>query len=163
MQSAPNALALPAASDPVAYWDMAHVLSLVGDNLVKVDAEDRPQPALAISWQRDSTSRHWQFALRHGIKFHDGSLASPAAIAQILGALHPNWRVRVSQGFVQRHPFSRPSTTGGSVTIETDVTAPSLLAELATAAQSDSHPQYQRHSDRHRAVSRHGISTGKIS
>jgi peptide/nickel transport system substrate-binding protein len=131
MQSAPNSLTIPAASDPVAYRDMARVLSLVGDSLVKVDAEDRARPALAISWQRDSTSRHWQFILRHGVKFHDGSLASPAAIAQILGALHPNWKVQASQVFASASPSVDNSTNGGSLTIDTDVPDLSLLAELA--------------------------------
>ncbi|MGH7093091.1 MAG: hypothetical protein ACREFB_06100, partial [Stellaceae bacterium] len=96
MQSAPNALVLPAASDPAGYWDVARVLTLVADTLVRVDAEDRPQPALATAWQRDSTARHWQFTLLRGVKFHDGSIVSAAAIAQILGALHPNWTVRVA-------------------------------------------------------------------
>src|SRR5271166_4241418 len=93
MQSAPDALVLPAASDPADYWDLARILSLVGDTLVKLDPEDRPQPGLAVAWQRDSTSRHWQFTLRRAVKLHDGTPASPALIAQILGALHPNWKV----------------------------------------------------------------------
>ena len=133
MQSAPNALVLPAASDPSAYWDVARVLSLVGDNLIRVDAEDRPEPALAIAWQHDSTARHWQFTLRRGIKFHDGSLASPAAIAQILGALHPNWVVRISVGTMNLNsnfPSSEP-TPRELLTIDTDAPSPSLLAELA--------------------------------
>ena len=131
MQSAPNALVLPAASDPAAYWDVARVLSLVGDNLVRVDAEDRPQPNLALSWQRDSTSRHWQFTLRRGVKLHDGSPASPAVIAQILGALHPNWKVQVAQVFASASLPKDGSVSGDSLTIDTDVPAPSLLAELA--------------------------------
>jgi len=131
MQSAPDALVLPAATDPTAYWDMARLLSLVGDNLVRVDAEDRPHPALAVSWQHDSTARHWQFTLRRGAKFHDGSLASAPAIAQILGALHPNWKVQASQAFAAA-PYSRDvSASGDSLSIDVDAPAPSLLAELA--------------------------------
>jgi MarR-like DNA-binding transcriptional regulator SgrR of sgrS sRNA len=130
MCTAPNALVLPDPSDPTAYWDIARVLSLVGDTLVRVDAEDRPQPALAIEWQRDATARHWQFVLRHGVKFHDGSAAAPAAIAQILGALHPNWVVQASSvsGGVR---VSGDGSRGDSVTIETDVASPFLPAELA--------------------------------
>ncbi len=133
MQSAPNALVLPPASDPAAYWDVSRVLSLIGDTLVKIDAEDRPQPALAVAWQRDSTSRHWQFTLRRAVKFHDGSLASPAAIAQILGALHPNWVVRVSAGPMNLNSIfpSTDSPMKELLTIDTDVPAPSFLAELA--------------------------------
>src|SRR5216684_3116565 len=96
MQSAPNALDLPANATPADYWDTARTLSLIGDTFVKLDALGRPQPALAIAWQSDPSARHWQFTLRRGVKFHDGSLASPGAIAQILGAIHPGWTVRAS-------------------------------------------------------------------
>ena len=116
MQSAPNALDLPANATPADYWDTARTLSLIGDTLVKLDALGRPQPALAVAWQSDPSARHWQFTLRRGVKFHDGSAASPAAIAQILGALHPNWNVRASADLVS---------------IDSETAMPSLLAELA--------------------------------
>jgi len=130
MRSAPNALVLPDASEPVGYWNIARVLSLVGDTLVRVDAEDRPQPGLAVEWQRDATARHWQFGLRRGVKFHDGSAASPAAIAQILVALHPNWVVQASSASAGVRVWSDGSR-GDSIAIETDVAAPFLPAELA--------------------------------
>src|SRR6202521_4249701 len=116
MQSAPNALDLPANAIPADYWDIARTLSLIGDTLVKLDAQGRPQPALAVAWQSDPSARHWQFTLRRGVKFHDGSAASPGAIAQILGALHPGWNVRAS---------------ADSVSIDSETAMPSLLAELA--------------------------------
>ena len=129
MQSAPNALALPDASDPASYWDIARVLSLVGDTLVRVDAEDRPQPGLATAWRHDSTMRHWEFTLRPGIRFHDGSASSPAAVAQILAALHPNWTVRVSPTLL--FASATGSAAADSVIIDSGIDAPSLLAELA--------------------------------
>jgi ABC-type transport system substrate-binding protein len=116
MQSAPNTLDLPANATPTGYWDIARSLSLVGDTLVRLDALDRPQPALAVAWQSDPSARHWQFTLRRGVKFHDGSAASPAAIAQILSALHSGWTVRAS---------------ADGVAIESEADMPSLLAELA--------------------------------
>ncbi|MGO9402461.1 MAG: ABC transporter substrate-binding protein [Terriglobales bacterium] len=116
LQSSPNALDLLANATPSEYWDAARTLSLIGDTLVKLDAQDRPQPALAVAWQSDPGARHWQFTLRRGVKFHDGSAASPAAIAQILGALHPNWNVRAA---------------ADSIAIESETAMPSLLAELA--------------------------------
>src|SRR5258706_2867826 len=93
LQSAPSALNLPANATPADYWDTTRTLSLIADTLVKLDAQGRPQPALAMAWLSDPSGLHWQFPLRHGVKFHDGSLASPGAIAQILGALHPSWNV----------------------------------------------------------------------
>ncbi len=118
LQSAPDTLDLPATAAPAIYWDMARTLSLIGDTLVKLDAQGRPQPALAVAWQSDSTARHWQLTLRRGVKFHDGSVASPTAIAQILGALHPGWNVRASADAV-------------SINIDSEAPMPSLLAELA--------------------------------
>jgi peptide/nickel transport system substrate-binding protein len=116
LQSAPNTLELPANSAPSDYWDAARVLALVADNLVAIDVQNRPHPALAVAWQSDAAARHWQFTLQYGVKFHDGSLASAGAIAQILGALHADWNVHAS---------------GDSLTIDTEASSPSLLAELA--------------------------------
>ncbi len=118
LQSAPGALDVPANAPPADYWDMARTLSLIGDTLVKLDVQGRPRPALAEAWQSDPSARHWQFTLRRGVKFHDGSAASPAAIAQILGALHSNWNVRASADSV-------------SIDIDSETAMPSLLAELA--------------------------------
>ncbi len=119
LQSTPDALELPsnpANPTPAEYWDAVRTLSLIGDTLVKLDALDRPEPALAVAWQSDASARHWQFALRRGVKFHDGSAATPAAIAQILGALHSGWTVRAS---------------ADSLTIDSETAVPSLMAELA--------------------------------
>jgi peptide/nickel transport system substrate-binding protein len=116
MQSAPTTLDLPASATPTDYFDMARLLSLIGDNLVKVDAQDRPQPGLAVSWQSDSTARHWQFTLRPGAKFHDGTSASAGMIAQIVVTLHPDWNARAALDIL---------------TIDTDISTPNLLAELA--------------------------------
>ena len=116
LQSAPDTLDIPANATPTDYWDIARTLSLIGDTLVTLDAQGRPHPALAVAWQSDAGARHWQITLRRGVKFHDGSSASPAAVAQILGALHPGWNVRAS---------------ADSISIESETEAPSLLAELA--------------------------------
>jgi len=116
LQSAPNALALPVNSAPADYWDAARVLSLVADNLVTIDAQNHAHPALALAWESDAPARHWQFALRHGVKFHDGSAASAGAIGQVLGALHPDWNVHSS---------------GNLLTIDVEASVPSLPAELA--------------------------------
>ena len=128
MQSAPNALDLPSNATPADYWDAAGILSLIGDTLVKLDAQSRPQPALAVAWQGDPSARHWLLTLRRGVKFSDGTAASPAAIVQILGAVHPKWNVRASSD---------------SVSIDSETPMPSLLAELASAAQSRTQAPWQ--------------------
>ncbi len=53
MQSAPITLDLPANATPADYWDTARTLSLIGDTLVTLDPQGRPQPALAQEWQSD--------------------------------------------------------------------------------------------------------------
>ncbi len=124
MQTAPNALEVPANTTPTTpanYWDLTRTLSLIGNTLVTLDAQDRPHPALAVAWHNDDSARHWEFTLRPGVKFHDGSAASSAAIAQILGALHPGWNVRVASG----------AAATDAVWIDTDAPMPSVLAELA--------------------------------
>jgi peptide/nickel transport system substrate-binding protein len=45
---------------------------LLYDNLVAVDADNQPIPALAESWHADSTLTRWVFDLRKGVEFHDG-------------------------------------------------------------------------------------------
>jgi peptide/nickel transport system substrate-binding protein len=116
LQSAPNSLELPAGGTPVDYWDVARILALVADNLVEVDAAGRAQPALALTWQSDLNGKRWQFTLRRGVKFHDGSAASAVTIAQVLGERHSDWTVRGA---------------GDLLTIESDSPMPWLLAELA--------------------------------
>jgi peptide/nickel transport system substrate-binding protein len=116
VESAPNALEVPANATSADYWAMTRVLALIGDTLVKVDAQDHPQSALATAWQSDSPARHWQFTLRRGVHFHDGSALTAGSVAQILSELHPEWTVR---------------GVGESLAIESDHSMPSLLAELA--------------------------------
>jgi MarR-like DNA-binding transcriptional regulator SgrR of sgrS sRNA len=116
LQSAPNTMEMPSDSSPEAYWDAAHILALVADNLVTMDAAARPQPSLALAWQSDPSARHWQFTLRHGVRFHDGSAVTLVTVAQILGALHPNWNVRAADDLLA---------------VDSDQPWPGLLAELA--------------------------------
>ncbi len=116
LQAVPNSLELPANASPAEYWDSARILALLADNLVILDATGRAQPALAVAWQSDMNGKRWQFTLRRGVKFHDGSAASAATIAQILGDRHSDWTVRGS---------------GDLLTIESDNPIPSLPAELA--------------------------------
>jgi ABC-type transport system substrate-binding protein len=98
------------------YRDASRLLALMADNLVNIDAQARTAPALAAAWQTDSTAKNWQFTLRHGVRFHDGSTLSAGAVAQILGPLHPDWRIGGS---------------GDTLTIDSDHPLPGLLAELA--------------------------------
>jgi peptide/nickel transport system substrate-binding protein len=93
------------------------VESLVFDRLVRFDDQGVPQPALAISWQHDAASKRWQFRLREGVKFTDGSLLTPEAAALALQQLLGN-------------EFD-VSANSDSVIIQADRSLTGLLAQLA--------------------------------
>lgn len=65
------------------------VASLVFDRLVTLDDYGRFQPALATEWSRDTLAKNWQFKLRQGVKFSDGSALTPADVANALRGLLP--------------------------------------------------------------------------
>jgi len=99
---------------------------LMFDTLVTTDDSGRVQPSLAASWQLSSNNHGWQFRLRRGIKFHDGTPLTAEIVAASLRAANPSWNV---------------SAEGDSVTVE--ATDPELLAQLAlprnaVAKRSDS-------------------------
>jgi ABC-type transport system substrate-binding protein len=102
------------------------VTMLMFDTLVTTDENGRVQPSLAASWQLASNNHGWQFRLRRGIKFHDGTSLTAEIAAASLRAANPSWNV---------------STDGDSVTIEgSDPELPAQLAlpRNAIAKRSDS-------------------------
>jgi peptide/nickel transport system substrate-binding protein len=88
---------------------------LMFDTLVTVDNRGRLQPSLATSWQSEPGNQRWQFSLRRGVKFHDGSPLTPEAVAASLRVANPSWNA---------------SATVDSVVIEREAAAPDLPAEL---------------------------------
>lgn len=54
------------------------------ETLVGADAEGRPVPALAERWSVDPAGLEWRFALRPGLRFHDGTAVTPQAAADSL-------------------------------------------------------------------------------
>src|SRR5216683_8162055 len=63
------------------------IYSLVFDRLFRLDEHGTLQPALAISWQHDAQSKRWQFRLRDGVKFTDGTPLTPPVAAMALQQL----------------------------------------------------------------------------
>ncbi len=63
--------------------------ALVFDRLVSLDNYGRFAGQLAIEWSHDAVARRWQFALRTGVKFSDGSALSAADAAAALAPLLP--------------------------------------------------------------------------
>jgi len=89
---------------------------LIFDTLVIVDNRGRLRPALATSWKAEPGNQRWQFWLRRGVKFHDGSPLTPEAVAASLRLANPGWSILAAVD---------------SVIIERDTPAPDLGAELA--------------------------------
>jgi ABC-type transport system substrate-binding protein len=92
--------------------------SLVFDRLARLDKHGMLQPALATSWEHDPSFKRWQFRLRDGVKFSDGSPLTPPiaalALQQLLGASFD------------------VSATSDNVVIQADHSLPNFPMELAT-------------------------------
>jgi peptide/nickel transport system substrate-binding protein len=91
---------------------------LMFETLVTLDDRGRLQPVLATSWQAASGNQRWQFWLRRGVKFHDGSRLTAEAVAAALRSANPDWNV---------------SPAADSVVIERDAGDADLAARLALA------------------------------
>ncbi len=63
--------------------------ALVYDRLVTLDDYGRFQPALAIEWSHDAAAKNWQFKLRPGVMFSDGSPLTSADVVASLQSLLP--------------------------------------------------------------------------
>ena len=63
--------------------------SLLYDRLFTLDEFGRFQPALATEWSHDGPAKNWQFKIRAGVKFSDGSTLTAKDIASALQALLP--------------------------------------------------------------------------
>jgi ABC-type transport system substrate-binding protein len=97
---------------------MERLLGLVFERLVRMNDAGQPQPALAISWQHDANFTRWQFQIRAGVKFHDGTiLSSDAVVAALQAEDAGRWNASVA---------------GTAVVFEFKSPRPKLLAELAT-------------------------------
>ncbi|HXC48984.1 MAG TPA: ABC transporter substrate-binding protein [Candidatus Sulfotelmatobacter sp.] len=84
--------------------------SLVFDRLVTLDDHAKFQPALATEWSHDAAARSWQFKLRSGVRFSDGSLLTPAdAVVSMQISLGKGFEVTsVENGIVIRAAHSTP-------------------------------------------------------
>jgi len=89
---------------------------LIFETLVMIDQDGQVQPLLAESWQTANGQRRWQFHLRQGVRFHDGTVLTAEGAAASLRMANPGWNV---------------TADSDSVTIQCENSAPELLAELA--------------------------------
>ena len=112
MEGAPASLdpATPTAN-PGAAATKERLMALVYDTLTRLDDTGRAVPAIALSWQSDSSNKRWEFRVRSNVKFQDGTPMTQEAIAQSLAAADGSWHA---------------SAAGYGIVIETDSPAPDL-------------------------------------
>jgi peptide/nickel transport system substrate-binding protein len=67
--------------------DHAPPRDLVFETLVSFDNSAQPRPALAATWRHDADFKRWEFQLRPGVRFHDGTPLTAAVAAACLERL----------------------------------------------------------------------------
>ena len=56
------------------------------DGLTQMDASGALRPALVLTWEQDNNFHRWQFRLRPGVRFQDGTALTPQAVVASLAA-----------------------------------------------------------------------------
>lgn len=97
--------------------DSEKLAGLVYDRLVTLDDYGRFQPALATEWMHDAAGRNWQFKLRAGVHFSDGSALMPSDVVTALQAT-------LGRGF-------EVGATENGISIRASRLTPDLLEQLA--------------------------------
>jgi peptide/nickel transport system substrate-binding protein len=127
--------------------------NLVYDRLVTLDDHAKFQPSLATEWTHDLAFRNWQFKLRSGVRFSDGSLLTPSdAVVSLQISLGKGFEVvTVENGVAIRAPHPAPDLleqlASGRHFIVRRLpdgtllgTGPFFVAEMVAAAPTDVNP-----------------------
>jgi peptide/nickel transport system substrate-binding protein len=93
---------------------------LVLDGLTAVDASGAVQPALATDWKAENNAHRWQFHLRPGAQFQDGTPVTSVAVVESLSA-----------SCRSKCPWSEMRALGSAVVFLSDAAMPQLPAVLA--------------------------------
>ncbi len=111
------------------YATNQRLADLIFDRLVSLDNYGRFQPQLATDWSHDSFAKRWQFTLRQGVKFSDGTSLVPG---DVVAALQPLLATGI-----------QISATPTGVVIQSTNPANDLLEQLASSSyfvyRSDEH------------------------
>ena len=95
MRDAPGSLD-PADSSQPDSFSTRSMSRLIFDTLVVLDERGIPKPGLSSSWQAEPGNQRWQFSIRRGVTFQDGTAVSPDAVAASLRRVNSNWKVFAS-------------------------------------------------------------------
>jgi peptide/nickel transport system substrate-binding protein len=102
----------------------------VTETLMDADDQGRPLPGLAAAWSATPDQLTWQFVLREGVTFHDGSLLDAEHVARMLE------RARRPPAALSLAPVESISGGAGVVTVRLSqpfAALPALLAHSSTA------------------------------
>lgn len=92
MRAAPASLD-PADNTQPDSFGRRSVTRLMFDTLVTTDENGRIQPSLATEWQSTAGGERWQFRIRRGVKFNDGTPLTAETAAASLRNANPAWNV----------------------------------------------------------------------
>jgi len=120
MREAPASLD-PADATQADSFARRNLLALIFETLVTVDDRGRVHPGLAADWEAGPGNQRWQFHLRPGVRFHDGTALTAEIAASSLRTANPSWKV-----------FAE----GDSVIVERDHGDADLPAELELTRNS---------------------------
>jgi peptide/nickel transport system substrate-binding protein len=93
---------------------------LVLDGLVEQSPSGELHPALAVEWKSENNAHRWQFKLRPGVHFQDGSPLTSVAVVAALGA-----------DCTTNCPWSAVRAVGSSIVFTADDPMPNVPALLA--------------------------------
>jgi len=96
---------------------------LVYDGLVRLDSSGFVQPAMATDWKAENNNHRWQFKLRPGVHFSDGT---PVTSVNVVASLNASCASNCPWGAVR--------ALGGAVVFTSDAPMPVLPALLANDA-----------------------------
>jgi peptide/nickel transport system substrate-binding protein len=93
---------------------------LVYSGLTRMDSGGFVEPALSVEWKADNDRHRWQFRLRPGVHFSDGTAVTSVNVVSSLNASCPG-----------NCPWGALRAVGGSVVFTSDLPMPMLPAMLA--------------------------------
>lgn len=94
---------------------------LLYQGLTRMDENGIAVPALALEWKADSDNRRWQFRLRPGVHFSDGTALTSV---NVVASLNASCR--------ETCPWGAVRAAGGAVVLTSDTPMPVLPALLAS-------------------------------
>jgi MarR-like DNA-binding transcriptional regulator SgrR of sgrS sRNA len=109
---------LPANPTDSARAAVLRMAGLLYETLVTLNEAGEPRPALAVNWSHDRQFRRWEFRVRAQVRFHDGTLLTPANASLAL-----QWATRDSDLQI--------SNTKDTVVISSETPQRDLLRRLA--------------------------------